>query len=357
DGPEPHDPQIHDERAYQRMLLEGTLGLGETYMDGWWDCEQPDAFVCKVLQAMHADDAIKLKSNFSLASIPMFVANLSRNLQTHSRAKIVNAFHYDLDNDLFQRMLDPRMVYTCAYWEQAQTLAAAQEAKLDLVCRKLKLEPGMRVLDIGCGFGSFVKYAAEKYGVRCVGYTLSQNQFQLGRELCAGLPITLVLDDYRNICGEYDRVVSIGMFEAVGARNFRTFMQVIDRVMKPRGIALLHTMVANTTPLGNDPWFEKYIFPNGLMPSLAQIAKALEGLLIVEDIHNIGPHYDPTLMAWNRNFQAAWPELAGRYSPAFKRMWEFYLLSFAGAARARYFQLFQMILTRVGQPQPGYREA
>lgn len=349
-GPHPYDPQIHDERALRRMMLEGSLGMGESYMQGWWDCQQLDVLICKLFESR------LINSYVSLATMPLLAAQQVINLQNKSRALIVNEAHYDLDNDLYQRMLDPRMVYTCAYWQDADNLAAAQEAKLELVCRKLGLAPGMRVLDIGCGFGSFVKYAAEKYDVKCTGYTLSKSQFQLGRELCAELPVTLVLDDYRNITGTYDRVVSIGMFEAVGARNFRTFMQVVDQLLKPGGRALLHTMVANNTPVANDPWFDKYIFPNGLMPSMTQIARAMEGIFFLEDLHNLGPHYDPTLMAWHANFLAAWPELKSRYSETFKRMWEFYLLCFAGSARARNFQLFQMVFGRIGEPQPDLRK-
>ncbi len=268
---------------------------------------------------------------------------------------VVCDVHYDLDNSLFEKMLDTRMVYTCAYWKNSDTLEEAQIAKLDLICRKLALKPGMKVLDIGCGFGSFMKYAAEKYGVQCVGYSLSKEQISYGVKDCRGLPIEFVFDDYRKIEGRYDRVVSIGMMEAVGNKNFRTFMQTISDALVGDGIALIHTVGHNLTTTISDPWVDKYIFPNGVLPSIQQIGKAIEGLFVMEDWHNFGPDYNRTLLEWNQRFQNSWPNLSSRYSSEFKRMWEFYLLSFAGGFAARNWQLWHIILSKKGRTQPNCR--
>jgi len=277
------------------------------------------------------------------------------NLQTSSRAYEVGERHYDLGNDLYCAMLDRRLNYTCAYWKNASTLDEAQEAKLDLVCRKIGIFPGMRILELGCGWGSFAKYAAERYGAHVLGVTVSKEQVALGTQLCKGLPVELRLQDYREVEGQYDAVISIGIMEHVGYRNYRTYMQVVDRCLKPGGVAFIHTIGSNQDVTSADPFSNKYIFPNGMLPSIPQLSKAMEGLFVIEDLHNIGPHYDPTLMAWCANFDRAWPELKQRYGERFRKMWRYYLLSSAGGFRSRSQQLWQIVMTRRGTPQPDCR--
>ena len=347
-GPAPHDIQIIDSAAFRAMALEGSLGLGESYMKGQWKCARLDLFIEKVLRSDIGRRRYTPQILWRMLKAAVF------NLQSLSRAKIVCDVHYDLDNDLYQKMLDSRMVYTCAYWREAKTLEEAQEAKLDLICRKLGLKPGMRILDIGCGFGSFMKFAVEKYGVEAVGYSLSKEQIALGEEICKGLPIQFVLDDYRNIRGKFDRIISIGMMEAVGQKNFRSYMEVIHGALKEDGVALIHTVGHNHSTQITDPWVDRYIFPNGILPSLAQIGSAIEGLFVMEDLHNFGPDYNLTLLAWHKNFLRAWPTLRSRYSETFKRMWEFYLLSFAGGFKARNWQLWQMVLTKKGRAKEDF---
>jgi cyclopropane-fatty-acyl-phospholipid synthase len=213
----------------------------------------------------------------------------------------------------------------------------------------------MRVLELGCGWGTFAKFAAEKYGVEVTGYTVSKEQVALGRELCRGLPVELRLEDYRKARGLYDRVISIGMMEHVGHKNHRAYFETVDRCLGPDGLAFVHTIGSNVSETLIDSFFHKYLFPNALIPSLAQLARAVEGRFVIEDVHNIGPHYDPTLMAWHRNFEAAWPELSAGYDERFHRLWRFYLLSSAGSFRARFTQLYQIVLTRPGTPQPECR--
>ncbi len=344
-GSRPQDITVHDERLWNRVIRHGTLGLGEAYMDGWWDANTLDVFICKVLSA-HLDTAIEINFQSVLTVAKAFLFNL----QSSSRAFRIGEAHYDLGNNLYEAMLDLRMVYSCGYWGNAKTLDEAQEAKLDLVCRKIGLKKGDRILDIGCGWGSFAKYAAEKYGVSVVGITVSKEQASLAEERCKGLPVEIRLQDYRDLDEKFDHIISIGMFEHVGVKNYQDYFKVANRCLKKNGLFLLHTIGYKLSQLASDPWVGKYIFPGGQLPSIAQVGKATEGLFIVEDLHNFGVDYDTTLLAWFRNFDAAWPRLRGEYGDRFYRMWKYYLLSCAGAFRAREIQLWQIVLSPNGIP-------
>jgi cyclopropane-fatty-acyl-phospholipid synthase len=344
DGPRPWDIRIHHPRAFDRFLAQGRLGAGESYEDGWWDCDALDELACRVLRS-NMLRSVQWKSMVG----PLLKAHLV-NLQSPRRAFRVGEAHYDLGNDLFAAMLDSRMVYTCGYWEGAATLDTAQENKLDLVCRKIGLEPGMRVLDIGCGWGAFGKFAAERYGAETIGVTVSREQVELGRELCRDLPVSFLLKDYRDIHGRFDRIVSLGMFEHVGEKNYRTFMETVRHALVDDGLFLLHTIGSPKTVHAVDPYINRYIFPNSLVPSAEQIARAFDGLFVLEDWHSFGADYDKTLMAWWRNFDAHWPELLEKYGERFHRRWRYYLLTCAGSFRARTNQLWQIVLSPRGVP-------
>jgi cyclopropane-fatty-acyl-phospholipid synthase len=345
DGDRPWDIEVHDERMFQRVLAHGTLGLGEAYMDGWWDCDQLDELVRR---AQSADLVRQLISPTTLARVAQAKV---MNLQSRRRAFQVGEHHYDIGNDLYRRMLDSRMIYSCGYWRNADTLDAAQEAKLMLIANKLELEAGMRVLDIGCGWGGAAHFFAEKLGCDVVGVTVSREQATLARERCAGLPVDIRLQDYRDLNEPFDRVYSIGMFEHVGVKNYTTYMNVVRRCLRdPDALSVLHTIGALRSRSQTDPWVEKYIFPNSMLPSMAQIARAAEGHLVTEDVQNFGSYYDRTLMAWKANVDAHWDELAANYNERFKRMWDFYLLASAGSFRARKLQLWQFVMSRDGVP-------
>ncbi|MBU6310605.1 cyclopropane fatty acyl phospholipid synthase [Patescibacteria group bacterium] len=346
-GPNPWDPHVHDQRVYERILGGWSLAAGESYMDGWWDVDDlPGLFERLTRHRFQARISYDMRSMFSLGRA------LIGNMQARARAFQVAHEHYDLGNDLYEAMLGPSMVYTCAYWADAETLTDAQYAKLDLVARKVGLKPGDSVLDIGCGFGSFAKLAAEKYGATVRGTSVSSAQCDYARTHTAGLPVEIVLEDYRDTTGSYDHIVSIGMFEAVGAKNFRTYMQKAHDLLKPGGLFVLHTIGQNTSTQVGDPWIDRYIFPNGVLPSVAQIGRALEGLFVLEDWHSFGPYYDRTLTAWWQNFDAAWAQLAPRYGERFYRMWRYYLLGCAGTFRARENQLWQVVLSKGGTREP-----
>ena len=346
-GDRPWDIQIHDDRFYGRVLRDGTLGVGESYVDGWWDSPALDQTIDRFLRA-RLREAMR-ESWLLLAHV---VRARVMNLQSIARAFGNGQHHYDLGNDLYEAMLDRRMLYTCAYWNAAHTLDVAQEAKLELVCRKLGLRAGMHVLDLGCGWGGFAAFAAERYGVHVVGYTVSREQVRWASDRYAGLPIEIRLDDYRNAAGSFDAVVSIGLMEHVGPKNYRGYMELVDRCLAPGGIAFIHTIGGSEPSTHLEPWFDRYIFPNAVLPALSQLVAAMEGLFVPEDVHNLGEDYDRTLMAWWHNFDAAWPALRERYGEPFHRKWKYYLLTSAGAFRARAQQLFQIVMTRPGTPQP-----
>lgn len=343
-GSNPWDIQIHNENFYNRVFKHGSVGLGESYMDQWWDCQHIDQFMDRVIRA---DIENKIKSNKLLMFKLMLLKFI--NIQTKDKSLEVGRVHYDLGNDLFQAMLDSRMNYTCGFWHNARNLEDAQLAKLELSCQKLMLKPGMSVLDIGCGFGTLAKYAAENYGVNVVGITISEKQREYAMKNCAGLPIEIRFQDYRDVNEKFDRIVSLGMFEHVGHLNYSTYMKIVNQNLKDdEGIFLLHTIGNNISYVASDPWIAKYIFPNGMIPSISQIAKAHEGLFVMEDWHNFGADYDKTLMAWHVNFENKWHDLKNHYDHRFYRMWRYYLLVCAATFRARCNQLWQIVFSKKG---------
>jgi len=347
------DIQVKDQRFYERTLRGASLGFGEAYMDEWWETDALDVTIDKVMRAN-----LKQKISGSWKLKALTAKALLLNLQSKQRSGASVEAHYDIGNDLYTRMLDERMVYTCGYWKTAKTLQEAQDHKLDLVARKVGLKPGMRVLDMGCGWGGMASWAAEKYGCKVLGVSLSKDQVALGNELWGPkgkkLDVELKLMDYRDVTGTFDRVISIGMMEHVGPKNHRTMMECINARLADDGVALVHTIANNRSLRHGTPWVEKYIFPNAVAPSMAQIGRALEGLFVLEDLHNIGPDYDPTLMAWWDNFDRTYSEISHKYDRRFYLMWKFYLLAAAGASRSRDGQLYQVVLTKTGRQQPDY---
>lgn len=343
------DLRVHDDRLYARLLAQGSLGLGESYMEGWWDTKSLDGLLFRLLDA-RTDQRVQGVA----AWLDRLRASLL-NLQTRHRAHIVGERHYDLGNELYRAMLGQRLVYSCGYWPRAATLDQAQEAKLDLVCRKLGLQPGMRVLDIGCGWGEALKFAAQRYGASGVGITISHEQAALARELCAGLPIEIRVQDYRELHERFDRVFSLGMFEHVGVRNYRRYFEVARRCLREDGpwgpgLFLLHSIGSNVSVNRTDPWIARYIFPNSMLPSAAQIARASEGRFVIEDWHGFGPDYDRTLQAWRDNIERGWPSLPARYDERFRRMWRFYLAAAMATFRSRRSQLWQVVMSPRGVP-------
>ncbi len=351
-GARPWDIQVHNEKLYDRVFSGGTLAAGESYVDGWWEVDDLSEFFFRLFRG---GVAMKL---MGISIAPQILKSKLLNLQSPRRAFAVGEKHYDIGNDLYEQMLDKRMIYSCGYWSgnpPAGGLDEAQEAKLDLICRKISLKKGDKVLDIGCGWGGFAKFAAERYGAKVVGVTISKEQAAWAREHSQGSDIEIRLQDWREIQdGSFKHIVSVGMFEHVGQKNYRAFMEKVRELLSDDGLFLLHTIGNSKTTRNLEPWVNKYIFPNGHLPSMTQIASAAdrrwfgEPMLVMEDWHNFGPDYDKTLTAWFNNFQTAWPELKEKYGERFYRMWKYYLLSSSGSFRARNIHVWQIVYSKRG---------
>ena len=342
-GERPWDLHVRDERFFRRVLAGGTLGLGESYMDGWWDCDALDEMCCRALRA-RLDQQVQLNFHTALAVLTSHLLNL----QSRGRARVVGKRHYDVGNDLFEQMLDPAMQYSCAWFRNTSDLAQAQREKMDLICRKLGLQKGMHLLDIGCGWGGLAKHAAKHYKCRVVGITISEQQCSYASEACRGLPVEIRLQDYRDLKERFDRIVSVGMLEHVGAKNYRKYMETVARCLHDDGVSLCQTIAGNWSSTCTDPWITRYIFPNSMLPSAAQVARAAEKLFALEDVQNLGADYEKTLLAWERNFSRSWDRFKGQYGERFCRMWRYYLLTCAGAFRARDLQVFQFLFSKGG---------
>ena len=344
EGDRPWDVRISNDRIYERIVADGMLGVGEGYMEGWWECDQLDEMIARAFRAGFHQQTRPFK-------YLLFVLHAQlRNLQSKTRAFQVGKHHYDLGQDVYKAMLDQRMIYSCGYWRRAENLDQAQEHKLDLIARKLQFEPGMRVLDIGCGWGGALKYFSERYGIEGVGITISADQHSTAQDLCADLPVEIRLQDYRDVNESFDHIYSIGMFEHVGHKNYRSYMEMIRRCLSPEGLFLLHTIGGKLSAARTDPWLTRYIFPNGMLPSPRQVTEAAEGVLNIEDWHNFPADYARTLMCWYENFERAWPTLKDNYDEKFFRMWRYYLLACAGGFRAGGNQLWQIVFSKDGVP-------
>jgi cyclopropane-fatty-acyl-phospholipid synthase len=342
------DIQVHDDDMYRRILTQGSLGFGESYMDGQWDCHALDDMFCRL---MKHDIEEKLGGWSRFRLLAEVLRQKLFNLQSSKRAFQVGEQHYDIGNDVFENMLDSSMSYSCAYWANAKNLEQAQFDKLDMICRKLELKPGERLLEIGCGWGGLARHAAQHYGVEVVGITVSREQQKLAQQRCEGLPVEIILMDYRKLEGEFDKIVSVGMFEHVGPKNYAAYFDAAYRLLKDDGLFLLHTIGIHKETSTVDPWIDRYIFPNGKLPSAREIARVVDDQFLIEDWHNFGQDYDRTLMAWWENFDRAWPELEPKYGKRFYRMWKYYLHCCAGFFRSRQGQLWQLVLSKRSRDQ------
>ena len=346
DGPNPVDIQVKDRRFYQRVLADGALGFGESYMDDWWDCEDMVELIARIAKG-NLDKKLKVSAKLMWEALKARVFNL----QSRARSSMAGQVHYDQTPEAYRCMTDKWITLSCGYWKDAKTLDQSQSAKLDLICRKIGITKDDRVLDIGCGFGSLAKYASSTYGCSVVGINISPGQANEARKACDGLPVEIINCDYRDTSaylknGQFDKVVSAGMFEHVGYKNFHTYFAATHTALKEDGLFLLHTGGSSVSITHNDPWFDKYIFPNGLLPSVKQIGEAIEGLYVMEDWHNFGFDYSLTLKAWYDNFEANW----SGPRDAFYRMWKYYLLACAGWFQARYVQLWHIVMSKGGVP-------
>lgn len=344
EGIRPWDIRIRHPDFFKRIMLQGLLGLGESYMDGWWECDRLDIFIYKFL-ANKLDDAVP--ENFS--DILMILSEKIFNRKSDDCDSRVLVKKYDIGYDVFTHMLDPYMQYSCGYWRNGATLAEAQEAKLKMICEKLQLAPGMRVLDIGCGWGGTAEYIARHYDVYVEGITNSTEEQKVAQSRCQGLDITIMLEDYQDLSDDkFDRVIALGTLEYIELKNYSDFFKAVARSLKPDGLFLLHS--TGSTQLVNHvgPWLNKYIFPNGCLPSGQQLVQSIEPYFVIEDWDNLGTDYDKTLMSWSEKINESWPVLSMNHSPKFKRMLDYYLCSGAGFFRAGRIQLRQILFCMGG---------
>lgn len=346
------DIRVYDEDIFLDWVNNGMLGIGESYMAKKWDAIIPlDVLLTKLL-SMPVEKKRKLfkawNSKFVALGAHVF------NYQSPSRAGIVGAHHYDLGNDFFKLWLDPYLQYSCAYFKGVTDLTdldKAQQNKLKLIGDKLKLEPGMRVLEIGCGWGGLACYLAKNYGVHVTGITISNEQLKGAREWAEREGVSHLTSfeycDYRKMDRKFDRVVSIAMAEAVGYKNLNEYYSIISNCLKDNGVAVVHSIAANRSlKVPNQLWILKYIFPNGFLPSVAQLVQFAERKMVIEDVHNLGPDYDKTCMCWYNRFQKHVQAGNIDRSEVFIRMWDFYLQYCAAGFRARTIQLVQLVFTK-----------
>ncbi len=343
DGNRDFDITVHNPKLYQRVIDNGSVGLGEAYMEGWWDAKALDQFFYKLFIANLAR-AVKP----TIKDLLFLLQNKLLNRQTKTGSLKVIKEHYDLSADLYTAFLDPYNQYTCGYFKDTKDLNKAQEQKLDLICRKLQLKKTDQVLDIGCGWGGFAKYAASHFGCSVTGITISEEQAKYAREFTKGLPVKIKVCDYRDIKGEFDKVVIVGMIEHVGHKNYPTIIKKVHSILKDDGLFLLHTIGTQDSKGTMDLWINKYIFPNSQLPTLSSLVLAIDNLLILEDLHNFSAYYDPTLMAWMKNFDQNWHRFKDQYNEKFYRMFKYYFLASAAVFRARKNQLWQIVLSKNG---------
>ncbi len=348
-GKNPWDIQVINEKFYKDVASRGSLAFGEGYMKGWWKTNSIDELVYRLWKS----ETGKIEKLGFLVKSFFGLKHLFTDAGSEKRSAEIGKKHYDIGVDLYSQMLGKYMVYSCGFWQKAKTLDEAQIDKMEMICKKLYLKPGMTVLDIGCGFGELLKYMIEKYRVKVVGVTISEDQYKIAKKKCKEScdDATILLCDYRHIpkkYGPFDRIVSVGMAEHIGWKNYRIYMKTVHRLLKDDGLFLLHTIGIDKESVTTDPFIDKYIFPGSILPSEKRLIRAMRGLFVFQDWHNFGLYYDKTLMSWFENFQKGWGLLKEKYDDNFYRMWEFYLLSCAGSFRAEYIYLWQIVMTKKG---------
>ena len=355
-GNAPWDIQVHDNRIYHDLMRRGSLAFGEGFVNGWWSCDQLDVLFTRLLRS---EESMEILQGFQLSSrLQSWLIGIGERLinwQSPIRALQVGRRHYDIDPRVYAAMLDSRKIYSCGYWENARSLEEAQEQKLRMICDKLELKKGERLLDIGCGWGGLAAYAAQNYGVDVVGITISSQQASYAKEKTNGRPVKILLTDYRSDLARkeklFDKIVSVGMLEHVGRRNDRKYFAIAANSLREEGLMLVQTIGSRKTTYLVDPWIDTYIFPNGRLPSAKQLCAGFEENFKLEDWHNFGRDYDKTLMAWWQNFDQAWAKLREDMAPSFYRLWSYYLLSSAGLFRSGQGQLWQIVLSKPSRKQ------
>lgn len=354
------DIHVHNPKLYSRVMAGGSLALGESYMDGWWDSDRLDVFFTKLLQS-NIQDKVQSDPATILAGLHARIFNS----QQGNKAFEIGKRHYDMGNALFERMLGKTMAYSCAFFDGVKDLDHAQTNKINTSLNKLHAKPGMTLLDIGCGWGSIIHQAASTYKLDATGITVSHEQKEWSNRAIAADNLEgsarVKYQKWQDLPSDqqYDRIISIGAFEHFGYKNYKSFFEKVRSVLKDDGIFLLHTIGGLTPVHANEPWLEKYIFPHSMLPAMSQISKASTGVLAMKHVEEKGRNYDPTLMAWYTNLDKNWEEIRktdpSHYDTRFRRMMDYYLLMCAGTFRSGKNQVWQIIFTK--DPSIEYRLA
>ena len=338
---------IKNDIFFNKLLDRGELGLAESYMDGDWESNDLGNLLKKL---MFYQDILESKAKYQtinflyLKIFSTYESFFNTNTLIKSPENIQK--HYDVGNDLYNKMLGTTMQYTCAYFNKDDmTLDEAQESKMDLIAKKLDLKEGMDVIDIGCGFGSMANYLAKKYKVKVTGVTLSPEQKNFSDEYFGNENVSIEVKDYRLVRGKFDRVYSVGMFEHIGSKNYKEYFDKCYDLLKDDGIMFCHTMgISRPNYHQNEYFASKYIFPEGELPDMLNLTEGYSEKWRLEDFQNIGISYSKTFDAWRENI-GNWETLEG-YDERFKRMWEYYLHLFAENFRCQNFLLFQNVFTK-----------
>lgn len=354
--------EILDKSAWTDIITKGNLGIAEAYMHNKLKVD-PLPFFISVLNDTSIGTRRKEGTDYlgmvmQAVALPTDLMGLLTNQQTRELSSRVTKQHYDAGNDLYEKMLGPSMSYTCAYWKDAKNLDEAQFNKMDLIRRKLELQPGMKVAELGMGWGTAANHM-HKYGnVDVTGVSLSEQQVKWAQENLAKEGLRFIWSDYRDHCEDpkhmhtYDRVYSIGMLEHVGYKNYAPFFKCIKALLKPDGLAVVHSIGEPDFVSASDPFLDKYIFPGAVIPAMSTITAGFENDFILEDWQNFGFDYSLTLAAWNENANVFFKENPDKYTPEFQRMWEYYLKMCEALFVTRINQLWHFVLS----PRPATRQ-
>lgn len=335
------DIRVSDDRFFPSVLFQGSLGLGESYLRGWWTCEDLEELFYRLITGGLERISRALPVHMIGRLADRFV-----NQQTRDKSLRVAERHYNLGNDLFLSFLGAYKNYSCGLYESTQTLDEAQVAKMEKICHELDLRPGDRLLDVGGGWGEFARFAATRHGCHVTSINIADEQIAYATEYCGDAPVEIRKCDYREISGRYNKIAVIAMLTHVGYKNYRLFMEVMSRCLEPNGLILIETVGGHVSQTNCEPWTDKYIFPGGMIPSLEQLDRSVEGLFHRTRISEFGLSYVRTLRSWHQNLLAAWPTLRHRYDDSTRLMFEYFFLSCAGAFRARDLVYWHVLLSK-----------
>jgi cyclopropane-fatty-acyl-phospholipid synthase len=341
-GQNPCDISVKDDRFYRAVLQKGSLGLGESYMDGWWSCDDLEEMASRMI----GSGLYKFSLRMPIYLLPNLRDNVF-NQQSKEMSLRVADRHYAMGNEMFFGFLGKHKNYSCGYYSGTGDLDEAQRLKLDKVCKLLDLQPGDRLLDIGGGWCEFARYAATHYGCEVVSINITDEQIAFAREYCKGASVEVRKCDYRDITGRFNKIAVLAMLTHVGRKNYRKFLEIAHGALEPHGTLLIESVGGHKSHSNCEAWIDKYIFPGGVVPCLSQIDAAASGLFQRTVTDEFGSSYVLTLRAWHRNLIQAWSAHEGRYGERVRRMFEYFFLTTAGSFRARYLLHWHILLKKV----------